>query len=411
MTRSLTTLAMTCLIALSAATLPALDHRVVTADNFPIGDPILLSADDGIHHYSVTGHYDNPGWGFVLNVSEDGGWTWTETYNNYQGQDHFHFDAVFGNGSVYVARIDSWDGASGEEYELLVQRFDIDGVRDATFGGTGTVSISGQTTSVLADVSLIANAGYLEVFWIKDSTLQHSYFSISGGSTQVTHSSLPATTAIGSLDAVAMSGQTTSFFAAFKDGSGELKGWRWKSGVGSATIDITPDEDLFPEWEAITVSSYGDRVSVVTANPYDSNPTKVFEMWSDDDGISWNQDLLALGWDGVGIHMWDPTVVVGSDQTVVTFSVKDDSMSTEKFGWVERQHGEHWSPSPIIFTHDTDWVGSTMGMCWSPEGGFMASYFSKNPIANLVYFVKMPQLMRTGFEDGDLGQWSSVSGN
>ncbi len=411
MTRNLTTLVIASLIVLSAATVPALDHRVVTADDFPIGDPILLAADDGSHMYTVTGHYDNPGWGFALNVSSDGGWTWTETYNNYQGEADFRLDAIFYDNSVYIARIDSWTDGATTNYELTVQRFDIDGVRDTAFGTNGIVSVSGQTTSPLADVSLNAAAGYMEVFWIKSNLLHHSYFSVSGGSTTPIDSGIPAITAIGSLDSAIMSGTSTDLFAAFKNGSGELTGWKWKLGVGWGLVDITPDTDLFPEGETVTVSSYGARVEVVVGSTYDSNPTRVHEMWSDDDALTWNQEVLALGWDGVGIHVVEPSVAIGPDQTVVTFMLKDDTAGTEEWGWVERQHGENWSSSPVVFSPDTGFIGTTMGMAWTPNGGFMTSYFSNNPLSSLLYFVKLPQLMRTGFEDGDFGQWSDVVGN
>jgi len=414
MNRNLITLVTLALIAFSAPSLMALNHRVVTADDIPIGDPILMAGEDGSHMYTVTGHYDSPGFGFALHVSTDSGWTWTETYHNYQGQGPtgFRWDAVLDSSGVYIARIDNWsEGGSATYYELTIQHFDIEGVRDTSFGGNGTVSVSGQTTSTLGDVSLIANAGYMEVFWIKDNLLRHSYFSISGGSTTPIDSGIPAITATGSLDSTIMSGDTTDLFAAFKNGSGELTGWSWEYGVGWGLIDITPDEDLYPEWEAVTVSSYGNRVEVVVASPYDSNPTEIHELWSDDDTLTWNQEVLGLGWDGVGIHVYDPTVVIGPDQTVVTFMVKDDTLSTEEWGWVERQHGENWSPSPMLFTPSTNYIGATMGMAWTPEGGFMTSYWSKNPIPNLLYFVKMPQVMRTGFEDGDFDEWSEVVGN
>jgi len=411
MKRNLKTLVLFTLIAISAAMATALEQRVITADNFPVDDPILLSAGDGSHLYSVTGHYDDPGWGFAVNVSTDGGWTWSETYNNYQGENHFHFDAVFSDNAVYVARIDSWTDLGVEKYELIIQRFDINGTRDTSFGGSGWISISGQTTSVLSDVSLVAERGFLDVFWIKDSTLHHSYLSISGGSTTPVDSGLPATTATGSLDAVAMSGQSTDFFAAFRNGSGELVGWRWKANVGTATIDITPDEDIYPEWESVTVASYGSRVSVVVGLPYDSSPTKIQELWSDDDAITWNQEVLATGWDDVNIHVVEPSVAVGPNQTVVTYMVKDDTASTEEWGYMARANDGEWTTPLSMLTSSTDFVGSTMGMCWSSEGGFTASYFSADPLSCLVYFVKLPQLMLSGFEQGDFKGWSQVIGN
>jgi len=411
MTRTLTILILSILTVLSTTTMYALEQRVITADNFPIGDPVLLSADDGSHMYSVTGHYDDPGWGYALNVSSDSGQTWSETYSNYQGENDFHFDAVFGEGSVYIARIDSWTAASGKKYELMVQRFNIDGVRDTSFGGSGYVSISGQTTSNLADVSLVASEGYLEIFWIKDWVLHHSYFSISGGSTTPVDSQLPAVTAIGALDAVVMTRQATDFFAAFKNGAGELVGWRWKLGAGASVIDITPDEDIYPEWETVTVAAYGERVSVVVGSTYDTNPTLIQELWSDDDAFTWNQEVVATGFDGGGVHVVEPTVAVGPDQVVITIMVKDDNVSNEEWAYMARRHGGDWTTPMRLFTSSTDFLGSTMGLCWSPEGGFTGSFFSADPLSYIVYYVRMPQLMRTGMEDGDFSPWSVVVGN
>ncbi len=413
MNRNLITLVTLALIAFSAPTLMALNHRVVGADDLPIGDPILMASEDGSHMYTVTGHYDSPGFGITLHVSSDSGENWTETYHNYQGQGPtgFRFDAVLDVSGVYIARIDNWSEGSTTYYELSIQRFDIEGVRDASFGGNGHVSVSGNTTAGLADVSLIAKSGYMEVFWIKNNLLQHSYFSISGGSTTPINSGIPTITAIGSLDSAIMSGDSTDLFAVFKNGSGELTAWGWEYGVGWGLIDITPDENLYPEWQTVTVSSYGNRVEVVVGTNYDSDPTKIHELWSDDDALTWNQEVLGLGWDGVGIHVVEPSVVIGPDQTVVTFMVKDDTLSTEEWGYVERQHGEHWSPSPMLFTPSTNYIGSTMGMAWTPKGGFMTSYWSNETINSLIYFVKLPQLMRTGFEDGDFDEWSEVVGN
>ncbi len=412
MIRNLTALIVTILIVLTASTLPAetAEHRVITADNFPVAQPILMASDDGMHLYSVTGHWDNPGWGYALHVSSDNGTTWDTTYENYQGQEIMPFDAVFYGNAVYVARIDQWASGTTTNYELIIQRFDIDGVRDTSFGTTGYLSISGQTTSTIADVSLIAGYDALEVFWIEDNTLRHSYCLLPTG-TGLTHSNIGSTVAYGSLDAVAMTGTNAHFFAAFKGSGNKLVGWKWKFNEGAGVVNITPDEDLYPEWETVTVSAYGTRVEVVVSSPWDSNPTEVYAMTSTDECLNWDQQTIALGWDGVGIHMQSASVVIGPDQSVVTLMIKDDNASTEEWAYLERQHGGNWSPAPIVFTPSTDFIGTPMGMSWSPEGGFRAAYYSNNPLSSIVYLVRMPQLMRTGFEEGDFSQWSSVVGN
>ena len=81
------------LIAMSATQVSALDHRLVTAGNFPVEISLLLSADDGSHFYSGTAHNGNPGREYGLNVGNNGRWTRSESCCNDQGQDHF--DAVF----------------------------------------------------------------------------------------------------------------------------------------------------------------------------------------------------------------------------------------------------------------------------------------------------------------------------
>lgn len=409
MIRNLTTTLIFTLMTFAALGVTASEPTVIDTDVFPVGQPILMATEDGDRLIAVTGRLRNLRWGFSLHVSADGGSTWDKTYDEVWSEGFTEVDAVSYGDSVYVAQIDSWASGSSEYWDLNVQRFDSSGVRDTTFGGSGRVSINHPAAEV-SDVSLVAQNGYLEVFWIADSTLHHSYLSISGGSGPVTHSDIGTVIAYGSLDAVAMTGQNFHFFAAFRGASNQLTGWRWTFGVGSGTVDITPETNLYPETEDVSVSSFGSRVQVVVGSPFDSNPTEVHSMWSDDDALSWNQEVLATGWDGVGIHVWSPSAVMGSGQTVATVMIKDDNAGLAEWAHLERAHGGSWTPSPQIFSPDTDFIGTPMGLCWAPEGGFMAVYYSNQPESSAVYFVKLPQVMRTGFEDGDLDAWSVVVG-
>lgn len=409
MKRNLITLIIFTLVMIPATRLPAFTQRLVDVDTSPIGQPILLASDDGSHFYTVNGHWDNPGWGFALHVSSDGGWTWSKTYENYQGQDHFNFDADFGAGTVYVARIDSWNVGASDYYELSVQRFDADGNRDTSFANTGMLSVSGQTTDVISDVSLIAEDDMLQIFWISNDQLKHSSCRYDG--IFLGHTNIGSTTAYGSLDAVRMAGDNTDFFLAFKGSGNELKGWRWTENVGLGLVDITPDTDLYPEWEDVTVSAYGRRVEVVVGSPYNSNPTEVHELSSDDDALSWTQNVLATGWDSVGLQMVSPSVVIGPGQTVSTFLFKDDNENTSEWAWLQRSHGENWTSSGHIFTSDTDFIGRSMGLCRSADGGYLGLFYSNNPLASQIIFVKLPQLMRSSFDEGDFSGWSGVVGN
>ena len=119
----------------------------------------------------------------------------------------------------------------------------------------------------IEDVSLVVRQGYLEIFWIGDNVLRHSYVSVPSASSGVGHSNIGSVTAYGSLDAVAMNGDNFDFFAAFKGAGLELTGWRWKLGVGSGTVDITP-----PAEATIDLADYADSGASATDNITGVNP-------------------------------------------------------------------------------------------------------------------------------------------
>ena len=383
---------------------------IVDSGVFPAGQPILMADEDSNRLFSVTGRLDGGYWGFALYVSDDAGGSWNKTYDEVWSEGYTHADAVLEEDSVYVSQIDSWSSGNTEYFDLTVQRFDSNGNRDASFGGSGTVSVSGTTTFEISDVSLVAGAGYLEVFWIQDHLLRHSYLAIPSASSGVYHSNIGAVTAYGSLDAVAMSGSSTDFFAAFLGEGLQLRGWRWTFGVGHGLVDITPEMDLYPENEDVTVSSFGDYVEVVVATPYYEPETRVYSMWSSNDAVSWHQEDVAWATIVFDRHVWDPSVVTGPEGSILTYQVKDDLTGSDKFYKKVREHGGEWSGSEVL-TSNTGFIGTPMGLCWSAGSGFTAAFYSNNPAASTVNFVRLQGLFSDGFEGGDLSAWSAAVGD
>ncbi len=53
---------------------------------------------------------------------------------------------------------------------------------------------------------------------------------------------------------------------------------------------------------------------------------------------------------------------------------------------------------------------ASMGLCWTPKGGYLGLYYSNNPLTSLIIFVKLPQLMRSSFDEGEFSGSSSVVG-
>lgn len=402
------------LAILTAGAAPAVcqvsDPVIIDSGVFPAGQPILVARDDGSRLYAVTGRLASPYWGFAFYVSSNGGASWTKTYDQVWSDDFTRVDAVLEGDAVYVGQIDSWSSGSTEYFDLTVQRFDADGVRDASFGGSGTVTVSGTTTLEISDVALVAGAGYLEVFWVQENLLRHSYMVIPSVSTGVHHSDLNPVTVFGSLDAVIMSGASTDFFVAFLGEGLQLRGWRWTLGAGQAIVDITPSTDLYPEYEEVTVSSFGEHVEIVVATPFDDPLTKVYSMWSNDDAVTWNQQLITAGSAASGLHVWDPSVVTGAEGSVLTYQVKEDDAGLEWFRMTTREHGSPWSGSGDL-TADTDFIGTPMGLSWSAGAGFTGVYYSNDPVSSTVNFIRLNDLFRDGFESGDLGAWSSMVGD
>jgi hypothetical protein len=336
-------------------------------------------------------------WTWYVNISTDGGATWTETYEWQSTMEIVDIDAVVVDDYLYVAYIDPLDNRYSK-----IRRFSaIDGAVDTTFGTGGWMAVHDADPGHVEEVALASSADSsgvrLYYFAIQsDGALRYSWTNQEGGAdTPWGEIDTTVTSANHNLEAAYAGNSSTFLYASYEALDGDIHVWRRMSDpVASDVTDLNLDAR---DW--VRISAFEDTVAIVydfTTGPDRGIDTAI----STDAGDTWVPgSLTPLD------NYTSPGVTLRGGGGI--WAVYHD-VTTPDFAALTRKDysGGSWS-TPIDCSIPALRTGTFSDVQAVPRGEVGVLFVGSGTSFKNVFFATPMLLFSDDFELGDITAWSS----
>ncbi len=379
-------------------------------------DHVELEVHRGTGNLFAIVRYTVPGssvaladtYGVALNISTDGGDTWTEAFNSPSPNRTEHLSATVVHDYLYLVT-----ERSGAESGLVdIRRFAVsNGGSDATFGFHTVVDVGvGELNELVlfgnADgvdgaiyLNLIDRDGNLRFFHVWDYV-----FDDGGSADDWNEVPTGVTDASANLDAAFNAGDSDySIFVSYIDYSLQLCVWRLSQGANNATV-LTTD---FATNDYIRIAADDDLVMVIYSRQ-NSLDRDIRVHYSYSAGTGWGWNTLALA-PGNGTTYGAPTISgrwhrgmmvayhrmgTGGDALATSRRPLEESTWTleELSSGIGLRTGTRTDIQPLV------------------EGSWGMLFISDTGDPQAVYFMLTPLIFADGFASGDMELWSSTAG-